>query len=224
MVSAYYNENDPKAAAWLRELIKGGHIAPGEVDERSIEDVPTSDLDGYTQCHFFAGIGGWSLALRLAGVPDDYPVWTGSCPCTPHSRAAHGNNTAHDLWEQFAWRISAKLPRVLFSEQVANTSGWFDVVCDDLEALDYSIGAAVLPACSVGADHIRERLYFVGYSDKYSKPSFALNAEAPGVPWDFGHSGGMVSPDGLPARVAYSGFGNAIVPQVAEAFIRAALR
>jgi DNA (cytosine-5)-methyltransferase 1 len=36
---AYYNEHDPFAAAWLRELIKAGLIAPGIVDERSIEDV-----------------------------------------------------------------------------------------------------------------------------------------------------------------------------------------
>jgi len=35
-MSAYYNEHDPYAAAWLRELIKANHITPGEVDERSI--------------------------------------------------------------------------------------------------------------------------------------------------------------------------------------------
>ena len=38
-LAAYYNEIDPFAAQWLRNLIAGGHIAPGEVDERSIEDV-----------------------------------------------------------------------------------------------------------------------------------------------------------------------------------------
>lgn len=37
--AAYYNEIDPFAAQWLRNLIASGHIAPGEVDERSIEDV-----------------------------------------------------------------------------------------------------------------------------------------------------------------------------------------
>ena len=36
---AYYNDNDPRAADWLRELIRDGHIADGEVDDRSIEDV-----------------------------------------------------------------------------------------------------------------------------------------------------------------------------------------
>jgi DNA (cytosine-5)-methyltransferase 1 len=78
---AYYNEHDKFAAAWLRELIKAGLIAPGEVDERSIEDVVTADLSGFTQCHFFAGIAVWSHALRNAGWADDSPVWTGSCPC-----------------------------------------------------------------------------------------------------------------------------------------------
>ena len=79
-MTAYYNENDPFVAAWLRELIADGLIAKGEVDERSITDVRPGDLAGYDQCHFFAGIGGWSLALRLAGWPDDRPVGTGSCP------------------------------------------------------------------------------------------------------------------------------------------------
>lgn len=63
---AYYNEIDPYAAQWLRNLIAAGHIAPGDVDERSIADVRADDLVGYTQCHFFAGIGVWSHALRMA--------------------------------------------------------------------------------------------------------------------------------------------------------------
>lgn len=71
-MTAYYNEFDPFAAKWLRNLIDAGLIAPGIVDDRSITDVTPADLEGFKQCHFFAGIGGWSLALRLAGVPDDY--------------------------------------------------------------------------------------------------------------------------------------------------------
>ena len=65
--TAYYNEIDPFAAQWLRNLIAAGHIAPGEVDERSIEDVTPDDLRGFTQCHFFAGIGVWSHSLRRVG-------------------------------------------------------------------------------------------------------------------------------------------------------------
>ena len=84
---AYYNEIDPFAAQWLRNLIDAGHIAPGVVDTRSVEDVTPNDLIGFNQCHFFAGIGGWPYALRLAGVAEDRPVWTGSPPCQPFSQA-----------------------------------------------------------------------------------------------------------------------------------------
>jgi len=72
----YYNENDKFAAAWLKELIYAGHLPAGDVDTRSIRDVRPDDLKDYTQCHFFAGIGGWSLALKLAGWPSSRPVWT----------------------------------------------------------------------------------------------------------------------------------------------------
>lgn len=69
-MATYYNELDPFAAGWLRELIKAGLIVPGDVDERSIEEVAPDDLKGYTQCHFFAGIGVWSYALHRAGWPE----------------------------------------------------------------------------------------------------------------------------------------------------------
>lgn len=41
-MTAYYNEFDKGAAAWLRELIKAGLIAAGDVDERSIVDADLS--------------------------------------------------------------------------------------------------------------------------------------------------------------------------------------
>jgi DNA (cytosine-5)-methyltransferase 1 len=77
----YYNEIDPKAAAWIRELIDMKLIPPGDVDTRSITEIQPHEIAHYTQCHFFAGIGGWSLALQLAGWPATRPVWTASCPC-----------------------------------------------------------------------------------------------------------------------------------------------
>lgn len=83
----YYNDNDEFACNWLCELMHEGLIPEGDIDQRSIRDVTARDLRGYRQCHFFAGIGGWPLALALAGWPDECEIWTGSCPCQPFSAA-----------------------------------------------------------------------------------------------------------------------------------------
>ncbi|MGM8451205.1 DNA cytosine methyltransferase [Enterobacter bugandensis] len=166
--SAYYNEIDPFAAQWLRNLIAGGHIAPGEVDERSIEDVTPDDLRGFTQCHFFAGIGVWSHSLRLAGWPDDKPVWTGSCPCQPFSAAGKGDGFADErhLWPHFFHLISERRPQHVFGEQVAsgNANTWFDLVQADLEGMGYAFGLVPFTSAGIGAPHIRERAYWVANS------------------------------------------------------------
>ncbi|MER5008425.1 DNA cytosine methyltransferase [Morganella morganii] len=169
MATAYYNENDPLAAQWLRNLIVAGHIAPGVVDERSIEDVTPDDLRGFTQCHFFAGVGVWSLALRRAGWPDDKSVWTGSCPCQPFSAAGKGSGFADErhLWPAFFHLISECKPGIIFGEQVASKDGlgWLDLVQADLEAKGYSTAAIDLCAAGFGAPHIRQRLFWVADAD-----------------------------------------------------------
>ena len=168
-MTAYYNEHDPFAAAWLRELIKAGLITDGDVDERDIQEVKAHDVRGYTQAHFFAGIGGWSYALRLAGWPDDRAVWTGSCPCQPFSAAGSqtGGNDPRDLWPAWHQLIAECRPAIVFGEQVesAIAHGWLDRICDDLEGEDYAVGAVGLPAAGVGAFHIRQRLWFVAESE-----------------------------------------------------------
>lgn len=188
-MTAYYNEIDPFAAAWLRELIKAGVIAPGDVDERSIEDVRPDELRPYTQCHFFAGIGVWSYALRQAGWPDDRPVWTGSCPCQGFSAAGRqkGFEDERHLWPVWQKLIADCRHRVIFGEQVASSlivgaaskerdaadwhvgkikdgseSTWFDLVQADLERTNYASTAFDIPAAGVGSPNIRQRLFFVG--------------------------------------------------------------
>lgn len=157
-MTAFYNENDPKAAAWLRELIAQGHLSPGIVDERSITEISPHELTQYTQCHFFAGIGGWSRALRLAGWPDDRPVWTGSCPCQPFSAAGKGAGTAdpRHLWPALFRLIRECRPDTLFGEQVASPAAlaWFDGVCSDLESEGYA--ATAFDLCSASAGEIGE--------------------------------------------------------------------
>ena len=169
----------PIETAWLRELIKGGLIADGEVDERSITDVDAGDLVGFNQCHFFAGIGGWSYALRLAGWPDDKPVWTGSAPCQPFSAAGAGlaADDARHLAPKFIDLVRTARPRVLFGEQVASAAvlgrvpgkakqpaapewAWIDDLSDRLEAAHYAVGTLDIPAAGIGAPHIRQRTWF----------------------------------------------------------------
>ncbi|EIW6162771.1 DNA cytosine methyltransferase [Salmonella enterica subsp. enterica serovar Saintpaul] len=163
-MTAYYNEFNPFAAAWLRELIAAGAIPQGDVDERSIEEVRPADLAGYTQCHFFAGVGGWPLALRLAGIHDNQRVWTGSPPCQGFSVAGHqlGFSDKRHLAPQFLALIRECKPPVIFGEQVsaAIATGWWDFVQAHLEEEDYACGMAVLPASGIGAPHKRERLFF----------------------------------------------------------------
>jgi len=185
-VSAYYNEMEPYAAQWLRNLIDKGLIAKGEVDERSILDVDSADLRGFTQCHFFAGIGGWSLAARLAGWPDDRPLWTGSAPCQPFSVAGQqkGKEDERHLWPVFFDLIRECRPDVVFGEQVASAigKGWLDGVSADVEGAGYACGAAVLGAHSVGSPHIRQRLYWVADSgsERREGERLLLRVEAPG--------------------------------------------
>ena len=169
----YYNEWDSFAAEWLKQLIKDGLIPDGEVDSRSIADVRPEDLKGFTQCHFFAGIGGWSRALQLAGWSSDRPVWTGSPPCQPFSAAGKqsGKDDLRHLWPVFFNLIRECQPPTIFGEQVASAIrfGWLDDLQRDLEAEGYAAAAVVLPSGAVSAPHKRERLFFVANSDAHRR-------------------------------------------------------
>lgn len=247
-MAAYYNELDPYAAQWLRNLIAAGHIAPGDVDERSIVDVRPDDLRGYRQCHFFAGIGGWSLALRLAGWGDEREVWTGSCPCQPYSVASvadsgpQGQCDERHLWPSFRNLIRERRPASVFGEQVASAIkwGWWDEVANDLEREGYACAASVLRADAFGASHQRKRLYWLadaggagweGHQQIASVPvgqaaSFPIDGDSfagarRALDGDYSD---LLFGDGVSVQVercATKGYGNAIVPQVAAEFIAA---
>ncbi len=240
-MTAYYNEFNKKKAAWLREIIKEGHIAPGDVDDRSIKEVTSNDLRGYTQCHFFAGIGGWSLALRLAGWGDDRPVWTGSCPCQPYSDQGKRNAQADDrhLWPDWYRLIRESTPPELFGEQVddAIAFGWLDQAAMEMESISYAFASAVLPAASTKSPHLRERVWFYSRHPSSNRSTEKQEPES----WPATGVSGICNEDNwwertghkLPfpllvdgvspslRRLLREGFGDAIVPQVAAEFIRA---
>jgi len=161
----YVNEIDPYCAQWLQNLMDAGVLPPGHIDTRSIEDVTPNDLAGYTQCHFFAGLGGWIYALDLAGWPRDRPVWTGSCPCQPFSAAGKGAGFADErhLWPAWQHLIAQRKPATVFGEQVASKAvdDWIDLVHADMEGLGYAFGSVPFPSAGVGAPHIRDRNYWV---------------------------------------------------------------
>ncbi len=200
-MAVYYNDADPAACAWLRELIAAKLLPDGEVDGRSILDVEPAELCGFAQCHFFAGIGGWPYALRLAGVAEDLSVWTGSLPCQPFSQAGQrkGQDDDRHLAPAFLRLVASGRPDFVFGEQVASAAvlgpvggaartaaedpagwAWFDALAADLEAASYAVAAADLPAAGIGAPHIRQRLFFGAVALEPGRPGDSFGAGSQG--------------------------------------------
>ena len=236
-MTAYFNENSAFPAAWLENLTAAGHIAKGEIDDRDIRQVTPDDLRGFDQCHFFAGIGVWSYALRLAGVPDDARVWTGSCPCQPWSGVsrgrAKGKADPRHLWPAWFKLIRECRPPVVFGEQVSGGDGllWLDTVPSDLECECYACRAFDRDAAGWGLPP-RKRLFFVAYPDSEGQrmrpehEQMARISKAAELAQENRVDPGALddSGDGDSVRMArLRAYGNAIVPQVAAAFIRASL-
>lgn len=270
MTGVFFNDIDPKNCRWVENAFPEFTISDSDV--RSIN---ANDVAGFRRCHFFGGIGGWELGLRLAGWPEELPVWTGSCPCPPFSSA--GNRTrcvdcggrvvphpkqtgifacvecdsertfdGRHLWPEFLRLIEICRPTVVFGEQVAGFDGlvWLAGIRATLEEIGYGVGAADLCAAGVGSPQLRQRIFWVAYSDGFvvqQKPSagkqsvFSLDPEAnfwgdfTGIRCSDGkqrriQSGIQPFGYGIPARVGrFRGYGNAIVPQVAAKFVRAFL-
>lgn len=181
-MTAWYNEPDPFAANTLRNLIAAGHIAPGVVDTRDIREVEAYELAEFTQCHWFAGCGVWSYALRRAGWRDDEPIWSGSCPCPPFSQAGpgqtcprcgsrhnicHPRKTGHfvclscgcdrladdrHLYPEFARIIRDGKPSIVIGEQVASSDGRIWLAAVSADMETMGYAVAGADLCSAGFD------------------------------------------------------------------------
>lgn len=205
MPGIYYNEFNPESAAMIRQFMADGLIPHGDVDTRSITEVSPDDIKHYTQCHFFAGIAGWTFALQLARWPADRPVWTGSAPCQPFSSAGRqqGKTDERHLFPVWLKLISECRPASLYGEQVSNAiaHGWLDDVYSGLELQGYAVGSAILPACSVGSPHKRDRLWFVAHRDDAGQSSSEGEGQTRNDAWRGSQDGGR-----LMANAAGSGW------------------
>jgi len=242
-MKTFYNEWDHKTAAWLRELARQGHVTEGIVDERSIKDIQPDDVRGYKRCHFFAGIGGWDHALKLAGFSDDRAVWTGSCPCQPFSSAGKRQGQADErhLWPDWFRLIRECRPDAIFGEQVATRDAlaWWDQVAGDLEGIGYTCWANSVDARCFGHADARQRIYWCANAIGVRQPE----------PWQHWENARHIAAcpsgeadrfvdavrrealpylcrfaDAIPARVGSvccHGFGNAVKPDICAAFVRA---
>jgi len=88
----------------------------------------------------------------------------GGYPCQPFSTAGNRRGEADErhMWPHMLRIVRELKPRWVVGENVKGhiTLG-LDTVCDDLEAEGYTVRAICIPACAVGAPHIRERVFVV---------------------------------------------------------------
>lgn len=200
----FYNDFDSKNCAWMQQLIEDKQIPNGKVVCQDIITIKPNELQGYTQHHFFAGVGGWPAAISRAGWPNSRPIWSASLPCQPFSHAGEGKgfeDPRAQLWNPFLELVKVQRPELIVGEQVqaAIGKGWLDRVQADLEAEGYTVGAIVLGAHSVGAPHRRQRIYWMAHT-KDSDRGSEQQAEGERVGWSGSSGGGRVGNSGIVRR------------------------
>lgn len=203
----YYNENDPDIAARLQQLVDDSLLPKGYVDTRSTTEVKPDDLKGFKQCHFFAGIGGWPLALKLVGIPEDFNIWTGSCPCQPFSvadsRFSKGLDDERNLWCYFFNLIKENL---LEDSDGFRFSGWDPMVSEGR---------------SLGWLQESDKEWLSRITSFWSNGRWTEGTRGKALMLEHGT---FPLADGVPNfLVKCRGYGNVIVPQLGASFVRSLL-
>lgn len=120
----YYNDNSRECAEWLAELVKAGCLPPGDIDDRTIQEVSADAVRGCDRCHFFSpasadGSMRWSLLdgrMPESGrgrAPANYSTsQTGGGQLTMSGifgRYGHGLSSSAALQSLLANRLQARL-------------------------------------------------------------------------------------------------------------------
>jgi DNA (cytosine-5)-methyltransferase 1 len=157
-------------------------------------------------------------------------VVCGGFPCQPFSAAARGRTRGREdnrfLWPEMLRLVDELRPTWVIGENVTHIDRVaLDQVVSDLEAIGFQVAPPLeIPACAVGLDHHRPRLWFLGHADSDSKPRLPIDAEVAGLSWRRSVTGSARGPHGVPSRVdRLRALGNAVVPQIPELIGRAIL-
>jgi DNA (cytosine-5)-methyltransferase 1 len=115
--------------------------------------------------------------VKRSNLPDPNPdVILGGFPCQPFSVA--GKQAAKDdprhLWPEMFRLIKECRPTWVIGENVTGiVKLGLDEVLTDLEGEGYATRTFNIPACAVGAPHLRQRVWIVAHSDSNSEPDKA---------------------------------------------------
>ena len=119
--------------------------------------------------------------VKAEDLPTRPDVICGGFPCQPFSQAGkqQAQDDARHLWPEMFRLIRECRPTWVVGENVAGLIRLgLDEVLADLESEGYSTRTFNIPACSVGAPHLRQRLWIVAHSDSESEPDGSFDGNA----------------------------------------------
>ena len=198
-------------------------------DSKSYEDITKTDF------------------TKWRGAVD---IISGGFPCQPYSTAGKrkGKDDERHLWPEMLRAIREAKPSFVVGENVRGLVNWdgglvFDEVYTNLEAQGFEVASFLIPACSTGAPHKRDRIWFVAYAKGHGLSNALENKELEGgrprkrnkpPTWDSFPSTPLIcgGSNGLPTELdgiavskwreeSVKAYGNAIVPQVAHEIFKA---
>jgi DNA (cytosine-5)-methyltransferase 1 len=218
------------------------------LERAGMETVAFCEIDPYCRAvlrKHWPGVPIFEDVRTLRGT-DVGPVGVicGGFPCQPYSVAGKkmGSEDDRALWPEYRRLVKELRPSWVVGENVIGIVGMeLDNVLADLEALGYATRTFDIPACAVGANHERRRVWIVAYADREGleggevKPGItsewawsekqlrAMAAQLVRVSQPSGTTGGIAY--GVPDRAhRLKALGNAVVPQIPEIIGRAIMK